>query len=454
MVSRDPELRIFVPAHLVNGDLGARVAAFAAHFGSLDVVLLDGGLAAPVLPPAAAAAPGTWLPAARGGGAARAGAGEAAPALGAPAPRCGGAEGFGGTVRQAGEAAGGGSGDLALFPPAWGLQIVSQSGGYGAGGFASQGHGGGCGEFFGGAGYRYEHYLSTGAQEEASQTHVERLQAHPQAHDGGHAHWSGAGQDGNRSFGDGVVASFAACSGHAAVTSDSASRNEDPTDATSEVKTFYIGDGSVPDAGGEGAAPDMSALSGGVTFDGSGTSAVCGGASESPFGVGTSAQSGGVLDMSAHSGGVHHEWDAISSSSSVPSLAAGATEVAPMRKKKNRRKKNKKKVSSHVTEPGPEQLQVSGAPPDAMPSIFEASLEDLATDIQSGVFSQDAKELDDTDVALLGRFVDGEAVLSELQQQPSLRAPALEVASRLMAAGANSNVAFLPIVQGLATQQT
>ncbi|CAK0789926.1 unnamed protein product [Prorocentrum cordatum] len=429
MVSRDPELRIFVPAHLVNGDLGARVAAFAAHFGSLDVVLLDGGLAAPVLPPAAAAAPGTWLPAARGGGAARA-------------------------VRQAGEAAGGGSGDLALFPPAWGFQIVSQSSGYGAGGFASQGHGGGCGEFFGGAGYHYEHYHSTGAQEEASQTHVERLQAHPQAHNGGHAHWSGAGQDGNRSFGDGVVASFAACSGHAAVTSDSASRNEDPTDATSEVRTFYIGDGSFPDAGGEGAAPDMSALSGGVTLDGSGTSAVSGGASESPFGVGTSAQSGGVLDMSAHSGGVHHEWDDFSSSSSVPSLAAGATEVAPTRKKKNRRKKNKKKVSSHVTEPGPEQLQVSGAPPDAMPSIFEASREDLATDIQSGAFSQDAKELDDTDVALLGRFADGEAVLSELQQQPSLRAPALEVASRLMAAGANSNVAFLPIVQGLATQQT
>ncbi|CAK0856636.1 unnamed protein product [Prorocentrum cordatum] len=287
------------------------------------------------------------------------------------------------------------------------------------------GHGGGCGEFFGGAGYRYEHYHSTGAQEE----------------------------DGNRSFGDGVVASFAACSGHAAVTSDSVSRNEDPTDATSEVKAFYIGDGSFPDAGGEGAAPDMSALSGGVTLDGSGTSAVSGGASESPFGVGTSAQSGGVLDMSAHSGGVHHEWDDISSSSSVPSLAAGATEVAPKRKKKNRRKKNKK-VSSHVTEPGPEQLQVSGATPDAMPSIFEASREDLATDIQSGVFSQDAKELDDTDVALLGRFADGEAVLSELQQQPSLRAPALEVASRLMAAGANSNVAFLPIVQGLATQQT
>ncbi|CAK0839369.1 unnamed protein product [Prorocentrum cordatum] len=204
------------------------------------------------------------------------------------------------------------------------------------------------------------------------------------------------------------------------------SRNEDPTDATSEVKTFYIGDGPFPDAGGEGAASDMSALSGGVTLDGSGTSAVSGGASESNFGVGTSAQSGGVLDMSAHSGGVHHEWDDISSSSSVPSLAAGATE----------------------------QLQASGAPPDAMPSMFEASREDLATDIQSGVFSQDAKELDDTDVALLGRFADGEAVLSELQQQPSLRAPALEVASRLMAAGANSNVAFLPIVQGLATQQT
>ncbi|CAK0910429.1 unnamed protein product, partial [Prorocentrum cordatum] len=51
-----------------------------------------------------------------------------------------------------------------------------------------------------------------------------------------------------------------------------------PTDATSEALIFYIGDGDFPDAGGEGVAPDMSALSGGVSQEGSGMSADSGGA--------------------------------------------------------------------------------------------------------------------------------------------------------------------------------
>eukprot|EP00959_Pyramimonas_sp_CCMP1952_P306317 6410867-Pyramimonas_sp.AAC.1 len=105
--------------------------------------------------------------------------------------------------------------------------------------------------------------------------------------------------------------------------------------------------------------------------------------------------------------------------------------------------------ASYVIEPVfEEQPDVAGAPVCTFASVLGADNEGLATGLQFGA-SHDTKELDDLDVELLCRFADGDAVLSELQEQPSLRAPALVLASRLMAAGANSNVAFLPIVQGL-----